>query len=188
MAELSLARQAVRLWLARALKLMGWIMLLGLIYWCMSGLGSDKQVAVKRYQIDVSELAAGESRAFSVGRQPLIVVHRSQAQIESLSDEGLNDPGSWQNNEPAGVDAVHRGEQAAWLVLEALGTALNCAVVVKPAGGAFQGRPWPGGFADRCRDQRYDWAGRVYSDQDAKRNLRVMGYRLSNYRLSIELQ
>lgn len=168
---------------------MGWIMLFGLVYWCMSGLGSDKQTAVKRYSIDVSGLGKGEARAFSVGNQPLIVVHRSQSQIETLSEQGLNDASSWQNTDPAGVNADHRGNQAAWIVIEALGTALSCPVVVKHAGGEFQGAAWLGGFADRCRDQRYDWAGRVYAGQDAKRNLRVMAYQLSkNNRLSIELQ
>ncbi len=174
--EQSPARKALRLVLARALKIMGWIMLLGFVYWCLSGLGSDKQTAVARYRIDIADLSEGQARHFSVGKQPLIVVHRSQTQIDSLSGAWLNDAGSWQNNEPAGLDPSHRGTQPEWIVVEALGTELNCPVEAKAAGGEFQGRPWPGGFADKCRDQRYDWAGRVYAGQGAKRNLRALHY------------
>jgi len=169
-------RETLRLWLSRFLKTMGWIMLLGFIYWCVAGLGSDKQTKVNRYQIDVSGIAAGQHLALSVGKQPLIIVHRSAQQQASLSSEYLNDADSWQNNEPDGLLPSHRGATAEWLVVEALGTELNCPVEVKPAGGEFQGRPWLGGFADKCRDQRYDWAGRVYAGQGALRNLRVFHY------------
>ncbi len=183
------ARRKTRLWLSRLLKLMGWAMLLGFIYWCLAGLGSDQQTKVARYQLNVSDIEEGQSHTFSIGKQPIIVVHRDQAQLQSLSDIGLNDASSWQNNEPSGVDPVHRGTQAAWIVLEALGTELNCPVQALPAGGEFQGRSWLGGFVDRCRGNRYDWAGRVYAEQGAKRNLRVMSYRLrSGPRLAIELQ
>jgi len=168
--------EQLRLWLARFLKLMSWVMLIGFAYWCLAGLGSDQQTKVERYHLDVSALAAGQSRLFSLGNQPLIVVHRNADQIASLSDQRVNDATSWQNNDPDGLDTLHRGAVKDWLVVEALGSQLNCPVVVKPAGGTFQGLPWPGGFADKCRDQRYDWAGRVYSQQDAKRNLRVMHY------------
>ena len=169
-------RQELRLWLARFLKVMGWLMLLSFIYWCVAGLGSDQQTKVESYQVDVSALSAGQYRALSVGKQPLVIVHRSEEQLASLSSDFLNDADSWQNNDPQGIETAHRGAVTQWLVVEALGTELNCPVEVKPAGGDFQGRPWPGGFADKCRDQRYDWAGRVYADQGAKRNLRVMHY------------
>lgn len=169
-------RQALRLWLARFLKVMAWLMLLGFIYWCLAGLGSDQQTKVESYQVDVSAISVGQHRALSVGKQPLVIVHRSEEQLASLSSAHLNDADSWQNNDPGGIETVYRGAVAQWLVVEALGTELNCPVDVKPAGGSFQGRPWPGGFADKCRDQRYDWAGRVYADQGAKRNLRVMHY------------
>lgn len=185
----SASRPLLRLWLARFLKLMGWVMLLGLIYWCFSGLGSDQKTKVERYHLDVSELSPGESKAFSLGNQPLIVVHRSQSQIDSLRDELLNDAGSWQSNDPNGLDTRHRGAVQEWIVVEALGTQLNCPVEVRAAGGSFQGRPWPGGFADKCRDQRYDWAGRVYAEQGAKRNLKVMHYTLmSGPSLAIKLR
>lgn len=186
---LSPARAALRLWLARGLKLMAWAMLLGFLYWCIAGLGSDEQTQVPRYDVDISALAPGQAMAFSVGNQPLIVLHRSAAQLAALDDTHLNDAGSWQNQDPSGLDARHRGVRAAWLVVEALGTELNCPVQVSTAGGEFQGRPWPGGFADRCRDQRYDWAGRVFAGQGATRNLRALRYQLvSGARLSIELQ
>lgn len=185
----SASRQRLRLWLARLLKLMGWVMLLGLLYWCVSGLGFDQQTKVEHYQIDVSDISAGQFRPFSVGKQPLIVLHRSESQLASLSDEVLNDASSWQNNDPSRVHSIHRGVEAEWLVVEALGTELNCPVEVEPAGGVFQGRPWSGGFADLCRGQRYDWAGRVYAGQGAKRNLRVMDYQLTGgSRLSIVLR
>ena len=174
----SASRQQLRLWLARFLKLMGWAMLLGFVYWCLAGLGSDQQTQVKRYHLDVSTLPVGQSKAFSLGNQPLIVVHRSTTQLAALNDERLNDASSWQSNDPGGLDVIHRGTVKEWIVVEALGSQLNCSVEVKPAGGSFQGLPWSGGFADKCRDQRYDWAGRVYANQDAKRNLRVMHYTL----------
>lgn len=169
-------KQELRLWLARFLKIMGWLMLLSFIYWCVAGLGSDQQTKVESYQVDVSVISAGQHRAFSVGKQPLVIVHRSEEQLASLSNAHLNDAESWQNNDPQGIETTHRGAVAQWLIVEALGTELNCPVEVKPAGGQFQGRPWLGGFADKCRGQRYDWAGRVYADQGAKRNLRVMHY------------
>jgi len=163
--------------------------LLGFVYWCLAGLGSDKQTQVKRYDIDVSQLRAGEHKAFSVGNQPIIVLRRNVEQLAALRDERLNDPGSWQSNDPAGLDKTHRGVVSEWLVVEALGTQLNCLVQVSPAGGDFQGVPWAGGFADKCRDQRYDWAGRVFAGQGAKRNLRALHYHVRpGPRLSLRLQ
>lgn len=182
-------RDELRLWLARFLKVMGWVMLLGFVYWCVAGLGSDQKTKVPRYQIDVSTIAEGESQSLFIGKQPLIIVHRSEQQLASLSGAHLNDADSWQNNEPDGIEPSHRGVVAQWLVVEALGTELACPVEIKPAGGSFQGRLWLGGFADKCRDQRYDWAGRVFSEQGARRNLKVLHYHVvEGPELSISLQ
>jgi len=175
--------------LARSLKLMTLVMFGGFLYWCFSGLGADKQTQVKSYQLDVSDVGEGEFKHFTLGSQPLIAVHRSPAQIASLSDDTVNDPNSWQNNEPNGIDKTHRGVTADWIVVEALGTALNCPIKPLPAGGEFQGRPWLGGFVDQCRGYRYDWAGRVFKKQAATRNLRVMYARgFEGKRLSVRLR
>lgn len=131
--------------------------------------------------VDASKLQPGEFISTSIGNLPVLVVRRGEMQLASLDDSLVNDPNSWQSNEPDGVDTTHRGLDARFLVVEALGTALQCELtVLAPSSEPFQGRPWLGGLADKCQGQRYDWAGRAYLGQTAQRNVRVLPHAISS--------
>ncbi|MEM6985732.1 MAG: hypothetical protein AAF499_04255, partial [Pseudomonadota bacterium] len=124
---------------------------------------------------DAAALQPGESIRTEIGNLPVLVVRRGPEQLASLDDQHVNDAGSWQSAEPLGVDSRHRSIDPRFLVIEALGTALQCELTVLPASNElFQGRPWQGGLADKCQGERYDWAGRAFRDQNAKRNVRVL--------------
>ncbi|MEM7379531.1 MAG: ubiquinol-cytochrome C reductase, iron-sulfur subunit [Pseudomonadota bacterium] len=125
--------------------------------------------------VDAAALEPGDAIRTAIGNLPVLVVRRGDAELGSLDDSRVNDAASWQSSEPDGVDARHRGVDPRFLVVEALGTALQCELdLLPPSEDHFQGEPWAGGFADKCRGERYDWAGRVYRNQTAKRNLRVL--------------
>ncbi len=139
--------------------------------------------------VDTSDLEPGDHLFTQIGNLAVLVVRRSAAQLASLDDARVNDDSGWFSGDPDGIDPQHRGVEPHYLVVEAVGTALQCAVDVLPASDElFQGAPWPGGIADKCRGYRYDWAGRVYRDQPALRNLRVLPHAVNaNDELTVSL-
>jgi len=109
------------------------------------------------------------------------VLRRSEEQLASLDvllDE-LQDPDSRRSKQPEFAMTNIRSREPEWFVAIAAGTDLNCSIDWLVASDElFRGKPWPGGFVDSCRGSRYDAAGRVYSRQQASRNLSVPPYTL----------
>ncbi len=161
--------------LARLVKLCGITLVLGILVVLFASIWPTATTQRLSVYVDTSELAPGEHLSTTIGNLPVIVLRRNAAQLASLNDNWVNDSSGWFSGDPSEVDPRHRGVGVRYLIIEALGTALQCEVAVLPADDEpFQGRPWPGGFADLCRGYRYDWAGRVYLNQPALRNLRVL--------------
>lgn len=164
-----------RVLLVRLVKACSLIVLAGFVVVLLASIWPTATSQRVSIYVDASALGPGESIRTSIGNLPVLVVRRGAVELASLDDAFVNDSASWQSNEPDGVDARHRGLDPRFLVVEALGTALQCELVVLPASeDLFQGRPWAGGLADKCRGERYDWAGRAYRDQKARRNVRVL--------------
>lgn len=132
-------------------------------------------------QQSVAGIPPGESLLISWEGQPVLIYHRTEDQIVALNqpDPRLSDAQSAHSTQPHWAQSASRSRQAEWFVAIAAGTDFGCPVNVLTAISAlFQQRPWQGGFVDDCRGSRYDFAGRVYTNQYADRNLTVPDYTL----------
>ena len=133
--------------------------------------------------VDISRLQAGESRIVLWEGTPVIIYHRTNAQLEALTvaDRRLVDAESDYSRQPDWAKNAHRSRVPEYFISIAVGTDFSCPIGVLPASDEpFMQRPWDGGFVDECRGGRYDFAGRVYSGQYADENLIVPEYRISD--------
>jgi ubiquinol-cytochrome c reductase iron-sulfur subunit len=172
----------LRLRLRVTLKLMGLLALAFFVLLLVSGLfsrpGGNIQLPL---EIDLRGIAAGEDRRLSWNGRRVLVLHRDQGMFEALAkDEALYDPASRFDRRPRGMSAPHRGWVPEWLVVYAESTDLGCDLEIVPPGADGD---WEGGFRDRCRQGRYDFAGRVYKGQPAMRNLEIPPHRIDGTRL-----
>lgn len=172
----------LRLRLRVTLKLMGLFALLLFVFLLFSGLfsrpGGNIQLPL---EIDLREIDAGEHRRLSWNGRRVLVLHRDQGMFEALAaDEALYDPDSRFDRRPRGMAGRHRGWAPEWLVVYAESTDLGCDLEVVPPDAEAD---WEGGFRDRCRGGRYDFAGRVYKSQPAMRNLEIPPHRIEGMRL-----
>lgn len=129
--------------------------------------------------VDISDLTPGEVKALTWEGRPVWVVGRTQAMLDADADfsDMLYDSDSRWSRQPREYRTSHRSASPEVLVVVALGTDLGCELTwVSPQAAMEEG--WGGGFVDRCRGSRYDLSGRVYRDQQARRNLEVPNYRL----------
>jgi ubiquinol-cytochrome c reductase iron-sulfur subunit len=112
-------------------------------------------------------------------------------------DNLLRDPLSASSDQPDEARNTHRSLQPRYFVAIAQGTDLNCPIEL------FSGELVPRksvsarsnagedplttlpGFRDQCRGSHYDIAGRVYSKQEAQRNLVVPPHRIEGAQLII---
>ncbi|MFO8005473.1 ubiquinol-cytochrome C reductase, iron-sulfur subunit [Thioalkalivibrio sp.] len=173
---------SLRLRLRVTLKLMGLFALVFFTFLLLSGLfsrpGGNIQLPL---EVDLQGIGAGEHLRLSWNGRRVLVLHRDRAMFEALAaEDALYDPGSRFDRRPKGVSARHRGWAPEWLVIYAEGTDLGCDLEVVPPD-AEAG--WEGGFRDRCRGGRYDFAGRVYKGQPAMRNLEIPPHRIEGARL-----
>lgn len=132
-------------------------------------------------EVELDGIEPGSERQLSWSGRRVLVLHRDAAMLGVLAaDDELYDPVSRLDRRPRGVDSRHRGRVPEWLVVYHESTDLGCELdLVRP--GTETG--WGGGFRDRCRSGRYDFAGRVYKGQPARRNLQIPPYQLQGSRL-----
>ncbi|SEP58568.1 ubiquinol-cytochrome c reductase iron-sulfur subunit [Ectothiorhodospira magna] len=170
----------VRVYYRVALKLLALLGILALAYTMIAGFFSEPQTRhVLTQSVDISSLAPGEMLEVTWSGRPVVILRRSEAMMaaDAAFVESLYDPGSRFSRQPRDYRNPHRSATADLFVAFAVGTDLGCRLdLVPPEIAAEQG--WGGGFIDRCRQGRYDFAGRVYNGQDARRNLEVPDYRL----------
>lgn len=173
----------LRLRLRVALKMMSLFGLVVFVLLLLSGLlsrpGGNVTLPV---EISLLELGAGEELRVSWNGRRVLVLRRDAAMLDALAEGAeLYDPGSRFDRRPPGVSASHRGMSPEWLVVYAESTDLGCDLeLVSPA---MADPSWHGGFLDRCRQGRYDFAGRVYKGQAAMRNLEIPPHRIDGSRL-----
>ena len=155
-------------------------------------------------QVDLSRIEAGKHKMINWDGRPVIVMHRTAAQLAILRDLHrqsevanqtekylLADPGSLESDQPAAAQNPYRSIDSRWFVALALGTDYECSLIREPAvemstGDSDSG--WPGGFRDACRGSRYDLAGRVFADQFARRNITIPDYRIEQDTLLLGAQ
>jgi len=171
----------LRLHLRVALKLMAALALVIFVFLLISGLFSGPGNIRLALEVDLSAIAAGEAQRVRWNDRRVLVLHRDAAMLAALAeDEDLYDPASRFDRRPRGLSATHRGWVPQWLVVYAASTDLGCDLDVVPPGAEAD---WDGGFRDHCRGGRYDFAGRVYRDQSAMRNLEIPPHRIDGERL-----
>jgi len=125
--------------------------------------------------IDISDFEIGDTRAFVWRGQPILVMKRTQAQLDALelSNGRLLDTSGPDVLEPNEVDPVHRGRKAEYLVVVGTCTHFGCIPIQETLRGrSLVGEWWPGGFTCPCHGSVYDFAGRVVRGP-APRNLRI---------------
>ena len=132
-------------------------------------------------EVDLAEIRPGEAQRLAWSGRRVIVLRRDAQMLGALATEDrLYDPASRLDRRPQGLSERHRGRTAEWLVVYGESTDLGCDLdLVLP--GSVQ--DWEGGFEDRCRRGRYDFAGRVYRGQPAMRNLEIPPHRIDGARL-----
>ncbi|MFK7997247.1 MAG: hypothetical protein AB8B87_24170 [Granulosicoccus sp.] len=170
-----------RLRLRVAAKVMLYLGFAGMVYVFISALmsGDGEVPAVPSKLVDISNLEPGEVDFLTWEGRPVLVYRRMDSDVVKLrtTDDRLRDPDSARSDQPPFAQNILRSETADYFVAIALGTGQGCTVSHVPASGeAFQGRAWEGGFVDSCGKDRYDFAGRVYEDQYASKNLKVPQY------------
>lgn len=168
-----------------ALKLMALVMAAFAFLMVLSGLfGGPDTDPSESLVVDLSAMAPGELRIVSWAGREVLILRRS-AGMDAADTEGsgrLYDPASRWSLQPAGARNSGRTLVPGYFIAYARGTDLSCPLdPVPPEAAAQEG--WGGGFADRCRGSRYDFAGRVYDGQPARRNLEVPDYRVEGTRL-----
>ncbi len=140
--------------------------------------------------VDASKLEAGQMLKVVWRGQPVFVVRRSKAVIESLGnhDAMLADPKSDDSDQPEYVKATgaNRAINPEFWVGLAVCTHLGCSPL-----GAFEpnnqfqvagtdlGAGWPGGFYCPCHGSKYDISGRVFKGMPAPKNLPIPSYSFS---------
>lgn len=167
-----------RLVLRLLLKVMGLVGFLFVAYVSLvlllggGGAGMDTVRTVK-----LQDLEPGEARWLEWGGRRVVVLHRTPemlAEVRRLNEE-LKNPDSIWNNQPATADPLTRSVRPEYFVALAYGTELGCELEFVPYR-ADETSDWRGGFVDRCRGSRYDFAGRVFRSDAAPRNLDVPDY------------
>jgi len=120
--------------------------------------------------VDLSTLEPGAMLVQEWTGRDVLVLHRTESMLAALrqGEAELQDPASQTSRQPPGAANQVRARRPQYFVAIAQGTDLNCPLrlVTDPS-------DWPGGFVDRCRGSRYDFAGRVLAGQEAQRNLAV---------------
>ena len=142
----------------------------------------DRDVAeVTRF--NVADMQPGDYLLVEWQRKPLFIVYRKPAWEASLlsgGDELYRDPDSSQSSQPEAATNALRSPVSGWFVTLGLGTGTGCSLVFSEpedgelavAGGVedTDGFIDAGGFVDGCDQSHYDLAGRVYREQQARRN------------------
>ena len=141
-------------------------------------------------EVDISKVEPGMMIRAEWRGQPVWIVRRTPAMIESLKgmDSRVADPNSQRQQQPEYARNEYRSRKPEWLVLIGICTHLGCSPTDKLQAGTDSGlgEDWPGGFFCPCHGSKFDLAGRVFRDVPAPTNLVVPKYQfLTDTRLLI---
>ena len=144
-------------------------------------------------EADITGMAPGELRRVEWRGNPVWIVRRTPAMIESLkkTDTEVLDPQSnqyYQLQTPAYAKNEGRSIKPEYLVVVGICSHLGCSPSERFTPGAQASLPdnWEGGFLCPCHGSTFDMAGRVFKNKPANANLDVPPYKyLSDTRLLI---
>ena len=174
-----------RLYYRAALKLLALGLALFVLQAMVSGFFSHPETdAALPVAIPLDGYEPGEMRLVQWAGQDLLVLRRSPAMdaADRAHEDRLYDAPSRWSVQPREARNPGRTLLPGYFIAFARGTDLSCPLDrVGPDEAAAQ--DWGGGFVDRCRGSRYDFAGRVYDNQPARRNLEVPAYRVDGNRI-----
>ena len=134
-------------------------------------------------KVDISRLSAGEILREEWRGKPIWVVRRTPDMLATLEGgkSHLRDPSSANSLQPQYANNSYRSIKPEYLVLVGICTHLGCSPVYRPDAGAEDlGKNWPGGFFCPCHGSKFDFAGRVYKNVPAIKNLEVPPYRYAS--------
>lgn len=127
-------------------------------------------------ELESQGIQPGELRTVQWRGQPVFVLRRTPAMLESLArhDDLLADPGSRRSYQPAYALNAVRSVKPEIAVMVGICTHLGCIPTFRPTPGATDiGASWPGGFYCPCHGSKFDLAGRVFKNVPAPTNLVV---------------
>jgi len=135
-------------------------------------------------EVDLTTLAPGEMRTVEWRGNPIWILHRTEAQLATLSplNNQLADPFS---NRPGFTPEYAQNEwrsiRPEYFICIAICTHLGCVPTPRFSAGAQPGLPadWSGGFFCPCHGSTFDLAGRVFMNKPAPDNLEIPPYSLS---------
>lgn len=134
-------------------------------------------------QVDVSKIDPGQMIITTYRKQPIYIVHRTQAMLATLGkhDASLKDARSAESDQPPYATNQDRSSRPDILVLIGICTHLGCLPKQHfDPGDPALGADWPGGFFCPCHGSRFDMSGRVFEGSPASTNLRVPSYSYSD--------
>lgn len=137
--------------------------------------------AISPVEVDLSNLAPGESMTITWQNKPIWIIRRTQAMLDNLPSLHplLRDPDSLIKQQPSYAQNEYRSLNPEYLILIGLCTHLSCIPQYKPCQGDLNCK-WAGGFYCPCHGSMFDLAGRVMKGVPAPTNLRVPPYRFIN--------
>lgn len=158
---------------------------LGAFLWVLFGSipEKDRQV-IETTRFNVADMRPGEHLLVEWQKKPLYIVYRKpewEAALLSANDKLLHDPDSARSTQPTAATNALRSSVPGWFVTLGLGTGMGCTLLFSEPDEtdlAVDGVRDAGGFVDGCDRSRYDLAGRVYVDQQARRNTVVPNWSL----------
>ncbi|MGH8441865.1 MAG: ubiquinol-cytochrome c reductase iron-sulfur subunit [Nevskiaceae bacterium] len=135
--------------------------------------------------IDISKLEPGQMVIAVWRRQPIWVVRRTEAMLQTLAEVTgeLSDPQSEVNHQPDYIQktGAARALKPEYMVLRGICTHLGCSPKFRPEAPAPEiAADWKGGFFCPCHGSRFDLSGRVYSGVPAPTNLIVPPHRYAD--------
>ncbi|MDN5925168.1 MAG: ubiquinol-cytochrome c reductase iron-sulfur subunit [Xanthomonadales bacterium] len=131
---------------------------------------------------DISKIELGQMVKYPWRSVPVFVVHRTKAQLATLTtgdvEDRLKDAHSEQvDQQPEYAKNEHRSIKPEWLVMVGICTHLGCVPDFKPKIGPEPFDPdWQSGFFCPCHKSRYDISGRVYNGSPAPLNMVIPPY------------
>lgn len=132
--------------------------------------------------VDISSLRPSEKMTVLWRGQPVWILHRTPAMLESLNETQplVADPDSKRTAFPTPVWAQTqwRSIKKEYLVVVGICTHLGCSPVDRFTPGPQPSLPsdWDGGFLCPCHGSMFDLAGRVFKNMPAPDNLVVPPY------------
>jgi ubiquinol-cytochrome c reductase iron-sulfur subunit len=135
--------------------------------------------------IDITKLEPGQMIVAVWRRQPVWVVRRTPAMLESLQavKGNLSDPESEVPQQPEYIKGDARAIKPEYMVLKGVCTHLGCSPKFRPEHPAPEiAADWQGGFFCPCHGSKFDLSGRVYAGVPAPVNLVVPPHRYADDR------